>query len=166
MKLIDRNLHAPMPKGIVYAGTGPIRKVTKDLLIIAAFLQELSMFGSPTLLRYDDWWEHDDCHFKKGKTDLHELFTVLQTPRCLFESMSGDDRVFIGLGPEDESWYLRFYADWDSADEEIVAAYAIALLEGPSQQFREKMLSKLICSVETLDTETYFARIIQGECSI
>jgi hypothetical protein len=30
------------------------------------------------------------------------------------------------------------------------------LLEGSSQQFREKTLPKLICSVETLDTEAYF----------
>jgi hypothetical protein len=156
MKLINRNLHAPMPKGTVYAGTGPVRLVAKDLLFIAAFLQELSMFGSPTLLRYNDWWEHDGCHFKQGKTDLHELFAMLQTPRRLFEAMPGDDDVFIGLGPEDESWYLRFYADWDTKDEEIVATYAIALLEGSSQQFREKTLPKLICSVETLDTEAYF----------
>ena len=166
MKALDHNPHAPMPKGIVHAGTGPICKATKDLLLIAAFLQELSMFGSPTLLRYDDWWEHDGCHFKKGKTDLHELFSMLQTPRRLFESMPGDNHVFIGLGPEDESWYLRFYADWDLADEEIVAAYAIALPAGVSQQFREKTLPQLACLVETLDTEAYFSRIIQGECSI
>ncbi len=166
MKMVGHNPHRPMPEGIVFCGRGPLQDTTKDLCNIAAFLQSLMVFTSNVLVRYDDWWEHDDLHFTKGRTDIHELFALLESPRHLLESMPGEDHVFIGLGPPDESWYLRVYADWDDRNEVLVAAYAIAFVESLAQRFREDTLSKLSCFEQELSSTAYFERICDGECSL
>jgi len=155
-----------MPRGVVFCGDGALSAVTKDLRKLAAFLQSLSLFGPDTVIRYDDWWEHDGLHFRKGRTDLHELFSLVATPRRLLESMPGDDDVFIGMGPEDESWYIRFHADWDDDDEELVAAYAIALVAELVDGFREQTLPELECDTEELSSQAYFDRICEGACSL
>ncbi len=166
MKQLDNNPHRPMPKGIVFCGDGALGEVTKDLLGIAGFLQSLLLYGSTVLLRYEDWWEHDGLHFKKGKTDIHDLFSQLESPRKLLESMSDDHLVFTGLGNEDESWYLRYRADWDCDDETLVAAYAIALVQPLAARFREETIPKLSCFRDELSSDRYFERISGGECSL
>ncbi|MGD9161137.1 MAG: hypothetical protein PVG39_22155 [Desulfobacteraceae bacterium] len=166
MENLDYNQHRPMPKGIAYCGNGPLEIITKDLLKIAAFLQSIMLFGPDRLIRYDDWWEHDDLHFKKGRTDLHELFTILKTPRTLYDSMPGDDDVFIGIGPEDESWYLRFYVDWDINDKELVGAFAAVFKNDLADQFKKEVISKLESNILEIDSSKYYERICDGECSI
>jgi hypothetical protein len=166
MKEIDQNPYHPMPRGTVFSGYGAISDITKDLLVVAAFLQSLSLFGSNVLLEYEDWWEHDGLHFKRGSTDLHALFSVLTSPRALIESMSDDDHVFAGLGPEDESWYLRYRADWNSNNEALVAAYGIALTDSLALRFRAEVAAKLICAPAEERSHEYFKRIVNGECTI
>jgi hypothetical protein len=80
--------------------------------------------------------------------------------------MAGEDDVFIGLGPPDECWHLRFYADWDYRNEVLVAAYAIALVEPLAQRFREDALAKLKCFERESNSTAYFERICDGERSL
>ncbi len=155
-----------MPEGTVFSGSGPLKNVTLDLRRIAVFLQDLLLFSNARLVRYEDWWEHEGLHFKKGHMDLHDLFVMVDTPRHLFESMPGDDHVFIGLGPEDESWYLRFYADWDCANEGIDAAYALALTENYAQLFMQHVLPELSSCTETISSGAYYNRISDGACTL
>jgi len=166
MNMLDNNPHQPMPRGIAFSGDGPLSKVTEDLRTIAAFVQSLLLYGSPVLIRYEDWWEHDGLHFRKGKTDIHALFSDLASPRTLLEAMSDDDSVFTGFGPEDESWYLRYRADWDCRDRELVAAYAIALVQPLSEQFRTEVVPSLSSFGQEQTADQYFRRISDGECSI
>ena len=154
-----------MPRGIVYRGDGVLHEVRKDLLKVAAFLQLLYMYQSDKLIRYDDWWEHDGLDFSKGCIRLQGLFRILDSSRGMHESMPGDDDVHIGIGPEDESWYLRFYADWDHDGEQITSAYAIAWNDALAKRFEEECLKDLNCHNETLESDAYYQRICEGELS-
>jgi hypothetical protein len=93
-------------------------------------------------------------------------FAVLTSPRALIESMSDDDHVFAGLGPEDESWYLRYRADWNSNNEALVAAYGIALTDSLALRFRAEVAAMLICAPAKERSHEYFKRIMSGECTI
>jgi hypothetical protein len=166
MKELDYNPHRPMPRGIAYCGDGPLKVVAKDLLKIAAYLQSILLYGPDRLFRYEDWWEHDGAHCKTGQTDLHELFTLFRSPRLIYESIHGDGDYFIGIGPKDESWYLRFYADWDHDDVEIVAAFAIVFKCDLVEGFRMEVVSELESNIREITATEYYERIVDGECSI
>jgi hypothetical protein len=147
------------PEGLTFRtdGDAPLEDVSSDLCRIAAFLQRLD--PSAKLSRFHDWWEHDGLHFPKGSTNYHGLFQHVATPRSLMESMTGDHRVFIGLSPEDRDWYLRFFADWDEHDTNLIGEYSISLAESLVQLFDNEVAASLRCPTIREDALAYFQRI-------
>jgi hypothetical protein len=71
------------------------------------------------LYRYEDWWEHDGMHFRRESIDIHRLFEIVKSPQSSLEAMPGDLDVFVGIGPENNTWYLRFYLAWDEEGHEL-----------------------------------------------
>ena len=112
------------PSGITFRTTAddPIAALSRDLCRVAAFLQARD--PSARLVRLEDWWEHDGLYLERGPTEFHSLFQIIGTPRSLLQSMPGDERVFVGIGSADRSWYLRFFAGWDDEGETLLGEYA------------------------------------------
>ncbi len=135
----------------------PLADVSADLCQIASFLQ--NHVPSAKLERFHDWWEHDALHFPHGETDYHGLFQLVGTPRSLIESMTGDHRVFIALSPKDRNWYLRFFADWDDGDTNMIGEFSITLDHQLVDPFLAKIALKFKCSISREDVLTYFQRI-------
>jgi len=147
------------PAGAVFhsESESALADVSADLCQIAAFLQRDA--PSSKLERFHDWWEHDALHFPDGDTDFHGMFQRVGTPRALIESMTGDHRVFIAFSPPDRDWYLRFFADWDDDDANMVGEYSIALGINHSETFFTKVVPKLKCATTREDVLVYFKRI-------
>jgi len=135
----------------------PLVDVCADLCQIAAFLQHNA--PSMKVARFHDWWEHDALHFPDGETDFHGLFKLVGTPRALIESMTGDDRVFIAFSPSDRNWYLRFFADWDDDDTNMVGEFSVTLDDQLADRFAADVIPKLTCPTNREDALTYFHRI-------
>ncbi len=131
--------------------------VSADLCRIASFLQHHA--PSPKLERFHDWWEHDALHFPHGETDYRGLFQLVGTPRALIESMTGDHRVFIALSPNDRNWYLRFFAEWDDDDTNMIGEYSITLGDQLTDKFCADVLPKLQCQTTREEVLPYFRRI-------
>lgn len=135
----------------------PIASLSGDLCKIAAFLQD--KFPHDTLQRFDDWWQHDGLHFEKGTLDWHGLFAIVGSPKGIYESMSGDDDVRIGVASSDGKWYLRFYASWDDEGEFLEGDYDITLPSGLAKEFRE-VIPSLKAIIQGEASQAYFARIV------
>lgn len=135
----------------------PLENVSADLCQIASFLQGRE--PSAKLERFHDWWEHDGLHFPHGSTDIHGLFQMVGTPRSLIENMTGDHRVFIALSPQDRTWYLRFFADWDDDDANLVGEYSISLAQPLVTAFCSEVLARLKCTPAREAVLPYFQRI-------
>ena len=92
--------------------TAPL--LSSALTETAAFLRRVG--GSdPTLLRYDDWWEHDGLHLPRQdeRIDFDVLLSLVETPESLEAAMPDDFNVFVGIAPPNFEWYLRFYLEID-----------------------------------------------------
>ena len=135
----------------------PIIEVSRDLCKMAAFFQGRDPYRK--LRRFDDWWEHDALYFDKGNLDFHGLFELVGTPRSLLTSMPGDDRVFIGVEDLDRTWYLRFFADWDARDENIVGEYSVTLDRPLGTLFAKEVKPSLDCALSIDDATRYFERV-------
>ena len=116
------------PQGVTFHTEDEI--AVNDLCMLlrqtAVFLQGLQL-SSPTLCLYHDWWQHDGLHFEHGTVTFHDLFTMVATPRSIFESTPADHEVFVGVAPEDASWYLRFRAEWDADGQTIAGSFAVTV---------------------------------------
>ena len=80
------------------------------------------------------------------------------------DAMSADEptflhRVFIAMSPRDRNWYLRFFADWDDDDTNLVGEYSISLAESLVAAFSSEVLEKLKCSPACEAILPYFRRI-------
>ncbi len=97
---IDNKIFEP-PAGINFRSFDyvPLTDLSTHLCKVAVFLQDVDPYEK--LIKYDDWWEHDGLHFQKGLIDFHNLFSVIKSPRELFENMQGDYMVFMGISPID-----------------------------------------------------------------
>ncbi len=101
------------PQGYTYYHDDPIAlaALSRDLCRIASFFTDVEPYVS--LVRVRDWWQHDGLFFvEEQRFDLHHVFHMVGTPREIYRFMPGDFCVFVGILPEHERWYLRFYADW------------------------------------------------------
>ena len=152
-----------MPIGKVFKGHGYIHKVRKELIMVLKFLQNLDVDPNPKLVKYDDWWEHDGLLFVKGKTDFKKILRTMETSRGLFESCSDDFAVYNGIGPKDESWYLRYQADWDCDDDKIEVYFAVALNNELSIVFVGRCLGELEYFSPGQDSEEYFKEIFRPD---
>jgi hypothetical protein len=111
------------------------------------------------LQKYHDWWEHDGCHFYKGPVTLHELFDMVSSPRSLLEAMPGDDEVFIGIAPQDNLWYLRYYVFWNGEGTELYGRFDITLPCDSVDLFKEHVIQTFTVSVEEQDATSYYQKI-------
>lgn len=136
----------------------PLKALSRSLCKVASFLQ--NDLHVTQLVRYDDWWQHDGLHFRKAAFDIHKLFALVQTPRSLIEAMPGDELVFVGIAPPDATWYLRFYACWDDADNEMIGVFDLTLPEDVAPRFRSSIVPVLECMIREQDATEYFKQVI------
>jgi len=135
------------PQGMCFAGEGdcPLAAIARDLCKIAAFLQGFAPYS--TLVRYEDWWDHDGLYFERCRIDFHGLFQLVETPRALLAATPGDEYVCVGIMPEDRAWYLRFRADWDDPGENLLGFYSLTLDDGLVKKFESEVILNLKCQV-------------------
>ena len=132
--------------------------ISEDLCCIVSYLQEQS--ESQELNRYHDWWEHDEMHFPAGSIDFHKLTRLIDSPRSLVEAMTQEHRVFEAIAPSDRKWYLRFLAEWDEDDAELVGEYSLTLAVEHCPAFEAEVVPKLRCGIDCeADVVAYFLRI-------
>jgi hypothetical protein len=147
------------PNGVAFFTPvgNPIGIVSRDLCKLAAFLQDFRPYA--TLIQYADWLQHDGLLFKEDTLDCHGLFALVATPRSLLDAMTGDEQVFVGISPEDNSWYLRFLVDWDDSGEALVGEYSLTLAPLLVAKFNASIVPQLDCSISNEDSIPYFDRI-------
>lgn len=85
---------------------------------------------------------------------------MIETPRALTWSIKGDEYVYVGIAPPDTAWYLRFYVNWDEAEEEIEGRFDITLPEEDAKRFRESVVSEFDFSLLEQSAADYYKRII------
>ena len=148
------------PKGINFSSTEDLSAIelSKVLCRTASFIQNLEPYTE--LERYDDWWEHDGLHFHRGKITFDELFKIINSPKNLLEGMSGDFDVFIGIAPKNNSWYLRFYLDWDTNEENLVGRFDITFPNELANNFDEEVLKQFDLEMKKQNVEDYYQSIM------
>ncbi|MBS2008636.1 MAG: hypothetical protein JST01_16430 [Cyanobacteria bacterium SZAS TMP-1] len=87
---------------------------------------------------------------------MHKVFSMVQTPRALFEAMPGDDCAFVGIAAADGTWYLRFYANWDAEDRELIGRFDLTLPSNIAKEFEETVLKSSGMVMQRQDAEAYF----------
>jgi hypothetical protein len=132
----------------------PIAVLSRALCRVCSFLQNLA--PSAQLRRYEDWWEHDSSHFEGGIIDLHSLFKLVESPRALLTAMQGDEFVFVGIAPEDATWYLRFYVYWDDEGWELLGRFDITLPSPIAEDFAATVLGEINIAMEKQDAQAYY----------
>ena len=116
------------PDGITFHTVEEI--AVSDLCVllrrVAVYLQGLQ--SSPASLHlYHDWRQHDGLYFDRRAITFHDLFAMIETPRAIFEATPDDHEVFVGVASKGAGWYLRFRAEWDSDDRNIVGSFAVTV---------------------------------------
>jgi hypothetical protein len=147
------------PKGTNFSTGGnlPADILSKALCKTVSFLQTIAPYVK--LHRYEDWWEHDGLHFSRGVITFDDLFSVVRSPRALLEAMPGDEDVFIGLAPEDSSWYLRVCLSWDDNGFNLLGRFDITLPRGLAERYKEEVGGPGLEMVSR-DAEAYYRSII------
>lgn len=145
------------PQGINFSSeTIPASELARVLCRTASFIQEIEPSGN-SLLKFDDWWEHDGLHFPQGTITFHELFENVKSPRSLLQAMSGDEDVFVGIISNSESWYLRFYLSWDDEGYELSGRYDVTLPAFLAADYLSRMQDTV--KLEEQDATTYYNNI-------
>lgn len=148
------------PKGINFSFSNdlPAVELSRALCKTASFIQQINPYEK--LYRYDDWWEHDGLHFYREKISVEKLFELVNSPKSLLEAMTGDFNVFIGIAPENNSWYLRFYLEWDEEDANLVGRFDITLPQSLAEQYKNEVLLPLNLKMQEQDSESYYQSVI------
>ncbi len=131
-------------------------ELARALCHAASFVQNTESHGVQ-LQKYEDWWEHDGLHFHKGTISVHELFEIVKSPQALLAAMQGDDDVFIGVAPDSQLWYLRFYLSWDDEGFELNGRFDITLPADLAPSFKQRVLDSV--NMEEQNAETYYNKI-------
>ena len=131
-------------------------ELTRALWRVVSSVQDIEPYGV-SLQKYDDWWEHDGLHFHKGAISIHELFEIVKSPQALSAAMQGDDHVFIGVAPDSQNWYLRFYLAWDDEGFELNGRFDITLPADLAASFKERVLESV--DMKEQDAEAYYSTI-------
>lgn len=147
------------PEGVNFATDGEINapSLARSLSRTTTFLQNQRPYIR--LHCYDDWWEHDGLHFYREPIDYSLLFQTVQSPRSLLQAMSGDDDVFVGIAPEDHSWYLRFYLHWDEDGYHLLGRFDITLPYSFVDSFRTDVIRALDIPMVEMSSAAYYLSI-------
>jgi len=136
----------------------PLAMLAHDLRKVAGFLQ--AALPDAPLNLFADWWQHDGLHFHKGSMTFHTLFTMIGSPRAIYEAMPGDDAVRYGVATLQDEWYLRFYAAWDADGEQIEGDYDLTLAPSLATIFRTEVQPTMQGPLVEANAEEYFQDII------
>ena len=109
---------------------------------------------------YHDWWEHDGLHFYRRGIDFDELFKMIGSPRALLEAMPGEDYVFVGVAPDDDKWYLRFYLFWDEEGFKLFGRYDVTLPYSLQAEYQNEVVQKLTFAMAETESSAYYKSII------
>lgn len=90
---------------------------------------------------------------------FHKLFKMVETPRAIFEATPVDHEVFVGVGPKDASWYLRFRGEWDAGDQGLVGRFAVVLGADEAARFRGDVESAIGTPLVQEPSDGYYRRI-------
>jgi len=148
------------PNGVAFHITDeiPVADLCASLRRVISFLQNLDV-SSPRLRLYHDWWEHDGLHFDKGSINFHELFAMVETPRALFDATPDEHAVFVGIAPEDSRWYLRFRAEWDADEKNIVGRLAVILPSELGAAFKQEVVASVQLPLAEMSSEYYYKKV-------
>jgi hypothetical protein len=148
------------PSGINFSCGENLSAVTLSTALCktASFIQEINPYSE--LERYEDWWEHDGLHFHRESIKVERLFDIVHSPKSLLEGMPGDDEVFVGVAPDDNSWYLRFHLDWDEDEANLVGRFDVTFPTELAEQYKNVVLSELKIQMREQDAEGYYQSII------
>lgn len=148
------------PKGIcfLFGNELPASVLSSVLCKITNFLQEFSPYIK--LHRYDDWWEHDGLHFYSSKIDFNALYRLVNSPKNLLGSTPDEDSVFVGIAPEDNSWYLHFRVEWNDEETNLIGSCAIILTQSLVEQFKNAVLHKFEVKAEQKNSEDFYREVI------
>jgi len=149
------------PSGLTFHTVNdvPVVLLSAGLSRVVSFLQALQV-SSPNLHLYHDWWQHDGLHFERSRIKFHDLFGMVETPQALFEATPADDEVFVGIAPDDNSWYLRFRVEWDVDDQGIIGRFAITVPAALGEAFRAEVALSFERLLVEEASENYYKRII------
>ncbi|RYG67766.1 hypothetical protein EON80_12960 [bacterium] len=147
------------PEGINFSSPEVAASLLAPALCrVASFLQGIEAYGAH-LEKYDDWWEHDGLHFRKGEISLHQLFESVKSPQALLSVMPGDSAVHVGIMPTSHSWYLRFYTEWDESGFEILGRFDVTIPSNLADRLRQEIFPTMPLPLIETDAKAYFARI-------
>ena len=141
--------------------------LSKSLCWTARFLQSFDPYAK--LRMHYDWREHgvSGSPFQMEKAiSFHDLFTSIGSPKDLLRVCSDDDRVFVGIAPSDDAWYLRFRSEWDEDGFNLIGRFDITLPKEMAKQFQSEVLPDLQIELEEQDADAFFAEIgpLPGQC--
>ena len=88
---------------------------------------------------------------------------MIETPHAMLEATPDDEEVFIGIAPEDASWYLRFRAEQDEDDERITGRMALILPTGSARAFAMTISGLPSRALVQEAAEAYYAKIIRSD---
>ena len=144
------------PRGVCFLFEGEISApaLSRTLCRIVNFLQDTGPYAK--LQHYEDWWEHDGLHFHRGSIDFNALYGMVGSPRNLLAATPADEFVCVGVAPEDNSWYLRFRAEWDDEGFNLSGSCAVILPASLAERFRKEVLATLDARAEEKDSESYY----------
>ncbi len=131
--------------------------LSRSLCKVVSLLQGLKPYTG--LTRYEDWWEHDGLQFERGQIGFDQLFGMVNSPRALLESMCGDEGVEVGVAPDDNSWYLRFYLRWDEEGYNLIGKFDITVPTKLADWFQHEVSGKLEIGLKQQEAESYFRSI-------
>ena len=136
----------------------PAGDLCASLRRVVAFLQNLDV-SSPRLRLYHDWWEHDGLHFDERSIDFHKLFAMVETPRAILDATPDEHAVFVGIAPENSRWYLRFRAEWDADEKNIVGRLAVILPSELGAAFKQEIVSSTQPLLAEMSSESFYKKV-------
>jgi hypothetical protein len=150
------------PLGVTFYTTDdvPVTVLSATLRRVVAFLQNQRLSPQVPVTVYHDWWEHDGLHFEKGHATFHDLFTMVETARAIFEATPDEDEVFIGIAPNDGCWYLRFRAQWNADNQSIIGWFAVTVPSELADAFRTEVVTSSQCCLAEESSEDYYRRVM------
>ena len=131
----------------------PASELARNLCRLASFIQNTES-DTTKFQKYHDWLEHDGLYFPKEEVSIHELFEIVKSPQALLESMPGDENVFMGITPNSQLWYLRFYLSWDEEGFDLIGRFDVTLPPDLLAVFRQYITIDL--ALHEQDAKSYF----------
>ena len=73
--------------------------------------------------------------------------------------MCGDEDVQVGVAPEDNCWYLRFYLSWNEEGYNLIGKFDITVPTQLADWFQHEVSGELEIGLKQQEAESYFRSI-------